>query len=394
MWRPLQPQEWQGSLGLIIQSVGIALLALLCLFLRRSTSRRYLDYWAFGWVSYALALGTLFVSMRLTVLQAWVETFYYAGEYAFGILVVLGFRNFAGGPGFTRRELRVVAAAVGLALLMPRISPSFSMRFVPQSLILVGVFAAAWVQLEKVRKARGTTPGVRITAVSLAVLILYFLHYAPLLIHAHVRKLGLPLAYSAYTSIYDLILELLLGFGMVTLAMEEAQREAEKAARTDALTQSLNRHAFYSMVESQRAPDAPPVPGCVALVDVDDLKAINDSLGHAAGDDVIRGVAKAIRSLVRPDDLVFRWGGDEFLVVLFGVCEEETRRRLDGLAALVAPLSLPASHSPRSVGVSFGVAGFEGRSLESAVAAADAAMYRQKVAAKARSAEARRSALS
>jgi diguanylate cyclase (GGDEF)-like protein len=389
MWRPLQPQEWQGFLGLIIQSVGITLLALLCLFLRRSTRRLYLDYWAFGWASYALALGALFVSIRLTVLQAWVETLYYAGEYAFGILLVGGFRNLAGGAGFTRRDLRVVPAAIVLALVLPRISRDFSLRFVPQSLILVGIFVAAWVQLERSRKARGTTPGASIASVSLAVLVVYFLHYAPVLLYAHVRQVDLPLAYSAYTSIYDLILEVLLGFGMVTLAMEDAGREAEKAARTDALTQSLNRHAFYSMVESRRAPEKPPTPGCVALVDIDDLKAINDSLGHAAGDDVIRGVAKAIRSLVRPDDLVFRWGGDEFLVVLFGVCEEETRRRLGGLVDLVAPVSLPGSDRPSSVGVSFGVAGFEGGSLESAVAAADADMYRHKMAAKAQSTEGR-----
>jgi diguanylate cyclase (GGDEF)-like protein len=142
------------------------------------------------------------------------------------------------------------------------------------------------------------------------------------------------------------------------------------------------------MVESRRVPEAPPAPGCVALVDVDDLKTINDSLGHAAGDEVIRGVAKAIRSLVRPDDLVFRWGGDEFLVVLFGVREEETRRRLGGLADLVAPVSLPGRDGPSAVGVSFGVAGFEGGSLEAAVAAADAAMYRHKLAAKAPSPEA------
>ena len=384
MWRPLQPQEWQGFIGLIIQGVGIALLALLCLFLRRSTRRLYLDYWAFAWLSYALALGALFLSLRLTLLQAWVETLYYAGEYLFGILLVVGFRNLAGGPGLSRRDLRLGVVAAGLALLLPWISASFSVRFIFQSLILVGIFAAAWVRVEQVRKQRGTTPGVSIASVSLAVLVVYFLHYAPVLLYSQVRRIALPLAYSAYTSIYDLILEVLLGFGMVTLAMEDTQREAEKAARTDALTQSLNRHAFYSIVESRRAPDAAPAPGCVALVDVDDLKTINDSLGHAAGDDVIRSVAKGIRSLVRPDDLVFRWGGDEFLVILFGVCEEEARRRLEGLPALVEPLSLPGNDGPSRVGVSFGVAGFEGGALETAVAAADAAMYRHKQKAKAR----------
>jgi diguanylate cyclase len=78
-------------------------------------------------------------------------------------------------------------------------------------------------------------------------------------------------------------------------------------ARVDPLTASLNRHAFCSMAEGYRATGE--ASGCVAVVDMDALKPINDSLGHTSGDAAIRAVARAIRQVVRADDLVFRWGG-------------------------------------------------------------------------------------
>ena len=54
----------------------------------------------------------------------------------------------------------------------------------------------------------------------------------------------------------------------------------------------------------------------VVMADVDRLKRINDAEGHEAGDEAIRSVANAIRKRIRADDLLFRWGGDEFLVVM------------------------------------------------------------------------------
>ena len=152
----------------------------------------------------------------------------------------------------------------------------------------------------------------------------------------------LPVIYLDFRASYEWLLEMLLAFGTVILVMEDVRREAESAnaelraaterlehlARTDPLTESLNRHAFYSLVESDRDSELVPT-GCVCLLDIDNLKPLNDTLGHSAGDDAIRAVSKAIRSVVRPDDLVFRWGGDEFLAVLYGVTEAETRGRLN-----------------------------------------------------------------
>jgi diguanylate cyclase (GGDEF)-like protein len=128
----------------------------------------------------------------------------------------------------------------------------------------------------------------------------------------------------------------------------------------------------------------------VAVVDLDALKLVNDTYGHPAGDAAIRAVARAIRQVVRADDLVFRWGGDEFLVVLFGVSEDETRRRLEGLEAMLDVVPVPGAPEPLAVTVSLGVASFAAvDGLERAVATADERMYRRKLTRRAAAGPAR-----
>lgn len=202
--------------------------------------------------------------------------------------------------------------------------------------------------------------------------------------------------YLQYTSIFDLILETLLGFGTVMVLMEGVRREVEAAnrelteareraecfARIDPLTEALNRHAFHTLLSRDAAGD--DASGCVAVIDLDDLKPINDTFGHAAGDRAIRAVAHAVRSVVRADDLLFRWGGDEFLVLLFGMPEEKARRRLDSLDERLARASRVDTHAPLPLSVSHGLARFDSLAqLQHAIEEADGAMYARKQARKA-----------
>jgi diguanylate cyclase (GGDEF)-like protein len=147
----------------------------------------------------------------------------------------------------------------------------------------------------------------------------------------------------------------------------------------DHLTSALNRHGFYSIVGDSSRDGRVIFRGCAAMADIDNLKAINDRHGHAAGDAAIRSVARAIRTCIRADDLLFRWGGDEFLVLLIGMAEQDARSRLDGVNARLRQQTIAGVAEPVDLSVSLGYASFDSAaSLEEVVAIADSAMYGRK----------------
>ena len=201
-----------------------------------------------------------------------------------------------------------------------------------------------------------------------------FLHYLPVF---GARKglwgMTVPAAYLQYTSIFDLILEILLGFGTIMVLLEGVRSEVEATnreltsardklelmARMDPLTEALNRHAFHSLLSHDAASSDSEVDGCVAVIDIDNLKPINDTLGHSVGDKAIRAVARAVRSLIRADDMLFRWGGDEFLVLMFKLHEEEASRRMRSLNHILEENGEQWTSAPVRITVSSGVCGFE-----------------------------------
>lgn len=167
------------------------------------------------------------------------------------------------------------------------------------------------------------------------------------------------------------------------LALTQEYARLESLARRDPLTDVLNRHAFYSLLEKKKSSASLVTSGSVALVDLNDLKRINDTFGHATGDYALRQVAAAIRSVLRPDDLLFRWGGDEFLVIVFGLDEEVVRHRFSMLDALLGETLATPSSDPVPITVSFGVARFGSvASLHAAIDQADKTMYAYKQARK------------
>ena len=161
--------------------------------------------------------------------------------------------------------------------------------------------------------------------------------------------------------------------------MARTRDRLAEMAQLDHLTSALNRHSFYSMLEDPRAIDRTVLRGCAAFADIDNMKVINDAFGHVAGDSAIRAVAKAIRACIRADDLLFRWGGDEFLVLLIGVSEAEARARLETLNHRLEQSVIPGVLEPVDVQVSVGYAAFDSASsLDGVIALADSAMYGRK----------------
>ncbi|WP_051324214.1 sensor domain-containing diguanylate cyclase [Candidatus Solirubrobacter pratensis] len=169
----------------------------------------------------------------------------------------------------------------------------------------------------------------------------------------------------------------------VTLRVEQDRRTRQEAD-TDPLTGLANRRALErTLISALARAAARGRTAAVLMLDLDGFKAINDSLGHAAGDAALREVGRRLRRCVRERDLVARLGGDEFVVLLTDVgghsgAAAEACERVD--AVLAEPIAL--EHAEVRLGAAIGVATFpgDGADAPALLAHADRAMYAAKAA--------------
>ena len=170
---------------------------------------------------------------------------------------------------------------------------------------------------------------------------------------------------------------------LVVLEHEAIQREMAKQARTDPLTGLLNRRAFLDEMARQiERLDREGLPGTLMFADLDNFKPLNDHFGHEAGDEALRRVAKLLRDIVRPTDLVARFGGDEFAVWLNGADHLTTAERAEMLRVQTPLLleSLTGGNGPSlsmSIGIAPRIAG-GGEAIDALMRRADQAMYEVK----------------
>jgi len=159
---------------------------------------------------------------------------------------------------------------------------------------------------------------------------------------------------------------------------ETRLQAAEQMAAQDSLTSLVNRRGLEDRIESR-------IQGrdtfSLVLLDLDNFKQINDKYGHDTGDDLLRQFAGELRSNVRPADVVGRWGGDEFVIILD--CDPDCARgQIEGLRKWVfGDYRLKAGKSEVRVAVtgSVGLAHWKpGQSLHDVIGNADAAMYKEK----------------
>jgi diguanylate cyclase (GGDEF)-like protein len=164
-------------------------------------------------------------------------------------------------------------------------------------------------------------------------------------------------------------------------------RDLRTAARTDGKTGLLNAGAWDELARRELA-RAGREGGAVAIliIDVDRFKLINDRFGHLAGDVVLRDIGRQLTAGVREYDVVGRFGGEEFVVALPGVAQQQALRIAERLRARINQLDVSALVARRGgpgtaeLSVSIGIACFpaDGADVAGLVEAADAAMYRAK----------------
>ncbi len=163
-------------------------------------------------------------------------------------------------------------------------------------------------------------------------------------------------------------------------ALLTANVELQRLAHTDPLTGLLDRRAFTTRTEALHAAGEPSL--VVVFLDLDGFKAVNDTLGHAAGDSLLQRIAAYLTADLRSGDLLGRLGGDEFAVLLRDTSPDDEPVVLARLRAAVA--EAVGADSPVPVGVSAGLVRLDDHpDLEAALRAADDAMYAAKRSARA-----------
>jgi len=154
-------------------------------------------------------------------------------------------------------------------------------------------------------------------------------------------------------------------------------RSLAEIARSDPLTGALNRKGLADeLARSVRMGEDKAFPMTLVFIDIDHFKRINDRLGHAVGDQVIRGLAELVRSAVQHEDLFARWGGEEFLLVFRDTSGMKGCAIAQRLRERIAGAAWPEG---LRVTCSFGVAEWHrGEDLNDGIRRADEAMYRAK----------------
>lgn len=379
-------------LGHLVHTVGALLLAAIFLYLSRGKGNRALNAAGVAWGFLALSLGSLLLlsdrglPYENLLFQYW-KTFFLVA------LLVAARRMDRQTP--LARPLTITALA-GLAVSVPFVlwGGAGSTFYALHSGLLAAVWAAAAVVIFA---GRSSGLGKRFAAL-LAIANAAFQAAYAVFFASNASDVIREDPFLRHSGFYDLFLEMLFGIGLIIWAMEETEarlamiharalddtRRRKRLALIDPLTEVYNRHFFEEIRPSLEREAA---GGAIVLVDVDELKTINDTKGHDEGDKAIWTVATGIKKLIRGADFLIRWGGDEFLVILPGMDEDLAKKRFYMLPGKIeevrqAPRLKERAYA-RFLSASVGVACFSRRvSIEEAIERADGVMYERKKAHK------------
>lgn len=376
-----------SKIGLIIQLAGVSLITLLTLFLRRSINVVALKHWTNAWLFLSFALFCLRLAFSYENYSVQLFSLYFLNGYIFGFLLVAGCRSLAGNKEMGVRNELLILPFIFVAFGLPFLADDFNLIFNAHSLILSGFFMFAFLTLWRTKLR---TFGWRVMLVALGLLVVDFFQY--FVVFTARKYMLINTDYLSYNSVIDLTLQILLGFGMVIVLLEQVLTDAkianeklqiaharlEELAHMDPLTAALNRHAFHGYLKRQSDSDQ-RVVGSVGFFDIDGLKDINDTYGHAVGDAAIRVAVRAIREVIRGEDLIFRWGGDEFFVIMVGLDAEIAYKRMVKMEELLTDVNVMGADQPLTIGISHAFENFTDiNDLENTIAKADAMMYLNK----------------
>ena len=371
---------------------GALVLATLLVGLFAYRRRTYILQWASGWLLLAGSMGLLAREWPLVLGRSIVGISQLFGLGA-ALLFVLSADSFRHRPRFGTADLWYVVPLVLWFSLAP-LALGVMAVLVPGYLLTMCAYAAGAIAYT-VLLTRTRLIGAGMIGVSFLLLGTVYGWVA----YEAVQQPQVWDASSLSALIPASLLSVVAGLGMHVLVFEDitwelrqtnrrleaAHAELEQLVITDPLTGCYNRRFFLEIMnrEVQRR-HRYNTPLSVLFIDVDRFKAVNDTLGHEAGDAALRRVADFLRANVREADFLFRWGGDEFLLML--TCSElEAARKGQDLQRTFSE-SIDGERFPSGFGLSVGAAELPPNSHDvlAVIKAADESMYREKTRTKRR----------
>lgn len=321
-----------------------------------------------------------------------------------GVMLLLAYFS----PGVNGRLVAVWAALSvgGLAVMTALIRSGATRRLsdpsltVPQMVWTITSGAVAYVLAGE---ARGLVPSVlamilffgtfglgtrQVIGVGVYALLSFGVATA---VAAHLNPLGLGVIEIAYGLMVFIVLSGCIALNLriqairerlrsQRTALEQALAENRELATRDTLTALLNRRAMMDlMLLEQRRTLRTNRPLLLAQLDIDHFKRINDTLGHAAGDRALQQFAVTVKACVRDTDVLSRWGGEEFVLMLSETTREQGEALLERVRQSVAAMAVPDTDPPAHFTASIGLAEFlPGETIDQTLARADEALYRAK----------------
>ncbi len=332
-----------AQFALLIQAAGTLLLFLLFLLLYRKIRRRaFLDWiasWAFLFAGLSLQFGMRWLPEASRLLSLLMNT----ALLLHVVFLLRGTRRFRNPAARSSAAELLWAAPVAAAIWWA----SMAVEPVHTVAASMALLRAATYVLTALLFA--VTPGSAAGRIFLSISFLFWgaeRAVSGLGLMRFESMADLP-AWLQYLGFAGMFLEMMIAVGIIVLLFEDTQarlaaemealvnseRELKEMGVRDPLTGLYNRHHFNDVIRRELANVRRyGTELSVLLADVDRFKEINDVKGHGAGDDVLRFVANYLTTCIRESDFVFRWGGDEFLLLLPRTDEGSAAQKADELA--------------------------------------------------------------
>jgi len=372
-----------ARLSIAVQFTVVSTLVVYFLVLRSTVRLEEARLWAAAFLGDAVALGAVLVSslpggsnmpLRLTLIL------YLAGKTAFAVLMVSGARNHVrpgAEPHIRSAPLAILIAvwSVAVSALARQLVVAQFAQAVMVSLVLA---AGAWVVLRNPRSQVSRWLGFALLLQSV-VFLCHAVVLSPVLVNAPILTSKM-----SYTSFLDAWVELVLALSCLAALADRSEEQLRYANRellesqdrlsqmvdTDPLTGLANRRAMRPFMDRATVAGA-----ALIFIDINDFKSINDRFGHSVGDAVLQRLAQLLTDTFRPQDVVMRYGGDEFLVI---VPQMETASVSDRVERIRSHMANPDDVTP-AVALAIGVTELKaGGDPSAALVRADHLMYRDK----------------